>query len=213
MKAKRFFENQEWASANAMYLLMMEEKPQVVSTYAGAVVADIMIGDTIQALDMIPRSMTYQIPLDSLLSDIKTISFSIGRGDLYEHYLLKMKTTYTWLSRVADNYLMQYYAFRQNGPELVKYARTMLAGLPDNLNFLRMLAYGLLLSGDSEGAEKTWLKTNDLYPDNLDTVLDLANFYDSLGRKREALEWMLRANDMHSSPYIRSRIATLEEIN
>lgn len=208
-KAERFFANEEWASANAMYMLMLDQRPDRVSTYAHAVVADIMAGDTLQALDLIPRSMSYQVPLETLLSDVRNISFSLGRGDLYENYLLKIKTTFTWFSRVADNYLMQYYALRQNGPELVKYARMMLEGLPDNLNFLRMLASGLMLSGDTSGAEETWLKAASLYPDNYDTVLDLANLYDVCGNRPEALKWMEKAERLRPTPYVSERIAAL----
>lgn len=211
-KAQRFFDNSEWSSANAMYLLMLEQNPRDVNSYAGAAVSDIMAGDTIQALNLIPVAMDNEVSVDSLLSGVKTLSFSIGHGDLYENYLLGIKKNYPWFSRVADNYLMQYYSFRQNGPELVRYARTMLDGLPDNLNFLRMLAYGLLLTGDNEGAAKIWNKIATLYPDNYDTVLDLANFYDASGERMSALKWMKRADEMHPTPYVKSRISALSEL-
>ncbi len=208
-KAVRFFDNGEWASANAMYLLMLEQQPRRVSTYGNAVVADIMAGDTAQALAMVPRAMSYEVPLDTLLHHVRQTSFSIGRGDLYEHFLLDIKGAYPWLSRVADNYLMQYYAFRQNGPELIKYAETMLAGLPDNLGFLRMLAHGRMLDGDSTGAETAWLRAVALYPRDYDTVLDLANYFDASGDRVAALKWMERAATLRSTPYVEARIAAL----
>ena len=210
-KAQRFFDNEEWASANAMYLLMLEEEPRQVSTYAKSAVSNIMIGDTVQALSMVTRSMKFEVPLDSLLAGIRAVSFSIGRGDLYEHYLLKIKTTYPWFSRVADNYLMQYYAFRQNGPELIEYAETMLEGLPGNRNFLRMLAYGQLISGNNSGALETWHRVMFLYPEDYDTILDLANFYDATGEKYDALKWMLRAETIHPTPYVSTRISELRK--
>lgn len=210
-KAARFFDNQEWASANAMYLLMLEQQPHRADTYGKAVVAEIMAGDTVQALDMVPRSMSFEVPVDSLLAEVKRVSFSIGHGNLYEHYLMGIRKTYPWFGRVADNYLMQYYAFRQNGPELIRYANTMLQGLPDNLNFMRMLAYGLLLDGDTEGAVNTWLKVAELYPDNYDTVLDLANCYEAQGKRAEALAWMRRAYEMHPTPYVGAMVDTLSD--
>lgn len=208
-KAARFFANEEWASANAMYLLMLDEKPRVASTYAKAVVVDIMAGDTLQALDMIPKSMEYQISIDSVLTDVKNISFSIGQSNLYEKFLLKIKKTYPWLARVADNYLMKYYSFRQNGPELIAYANTMLAGLPDNKTFLRMLAKGKLLDGQTREAVEIWQRIDNLYPNDYETILDLANCYDALGDKSEALKWMERARQIYPTPYVESRIATL----
>lgn len=212
-KAKRFFENEEWASANAMYLLMLEQEPGCSQTYARAIVADIMAGDTVQALEMITASMSYEVPFDSLLSEVRATSFSIGHGDLYCNFLLKIKDTYPWLNRVADNYLMQYYDFRQNGPELIKYARTMLAGLPDDLDFMRMLAHGLLLTGHTDEAVEQWHNIVSLYPENYDTVLDLANFYDATCDTSQALEWMRRANHLHPTPYVASRINALSGKN
>lgn len=208
-KAARYFDNGEWANANAMYVLMMEKEPHEVSTYAHAAVVQVMMGDTVRALDLLPRSMSYEVPVDSFFTDLRDTSFSIGHGELYCNYLIGVKKTYPWFSRIADNYLMRYYAFRQNGPELIKYAKTMLAGMPNNRDFLRMLAHGCLLTGDTKGAIDAWLKTVELYPDDYDTVLDLANCYDAEGNKDAALKWMLRASELRTTPYVTARISAL----
>lgn len=205
-KATRFFDNQEWASANAMYILMLEKQPDSVSVYAHAVVANIMAGDTLQALDMTQRSLGRQIPIENLLTDVRDISFNIGNGKLYEEYLLKIKQHFPWFSRIADNYLMEYYAFRQNSPKLIEYACTMLEGLPDDLRFLRMLAYGMLLDGKTEQAIQIWLKTALKYPQNYDTTLDLANCYKAMGNASEALKWYKKAYSLHPTPYVASMI-------
>lgn len=208
-KAERFFANEEWASANAMYLLMLDQKPHVTSTYAHSIVAYYMIGDTLQAVEMLPRALSFHVPADILLRDIRKVSFSQGRGDLYEDLLKRVQQTFPWFSRIADNYLMQYYAFRQNGPELIRYAVTMLEGLPDNRNFLRMLASGQILTGYTSEALKTWHRVVELYPDDYDTVLDIANCYDALGDKTATLTWMQRASDLLPTPYVTSKIAEL----
>lgn len=210
-KAGRFFDYKEWASASAMYLLMLDQQPRVADTYARAVVSNIMNGDTVQALDMVPRAMSYQIPIDSVLVKVRDVSFSIGRGNLYEKYLLDIKSKYSWLSRVADNYLMKYYALRQNGPELIRYAKIMLNGLPDDRNFLRMLAHGQLLDGQTDNAISTWYRVVSLYPDDYETILDLANCYDALGNRNETLTWMRRAENLRSTPYVTARIAALSQ--
>lgn len=211
-KAERFFANEEWTSAHAMYLLMLERQPSEVSTYSHAIVADIMAGDTVGAVEMLPRAMSYEISFDTLLTDVRTTSFSIGRGDLYENYLLEIKNTYPWLNRVADNYLMQYYAFRQNGPELVRYATTMLNGLPENVTFMRMLAHGFLLTGRTDDAKDVWLKIVSLYPDDYDTVVDLANYYDTVGDRESALDWMRRVYGLRPTPYVERRIDALSAV-
>lgn len=208
-KASRFFANEEWSSANAMYILMLEQHPRETDTYARAIVSYYMSGDTVRAVNILPAALSFRVPADSLLTEVRNISFGLGRGDLYENYLMRLQESFPWFSRVADNYLMQYYAFRQNGPELIRYAHTMLAGLPDNRNFLRMLATGLLLVGDTQGALEAWRRVVGLYPDDYDTILDLANCYDAMNNRGEALEWMRRAYALKPTPYVGSRIDAL----
>lgn len=208
-RSRMFFDNSEWTSAKAMYILMLEEKPEVADTYGRAVVCYTLSGDTIGAVDLLTQAMKHEIPLDTVLANVRDAGFSIGRGDLYCDYLYAVKANCPWLSRPIDNHLMRYYAFRQNGAELVHYAQIMLAGLPDNTEFLRMLAQGLLLQGDADGAIDAWKRVIALHPDNYDTVLDLANCYDALGRRDDALHWMQRALELRPTPYVRNSIDRL----
>lgn len=210
-KARRFFDNAEWPSACAMYILMLEQRPEVTSTYADAIVANIMAGDTVSALDLVPRSMNNSVSLDTLLTDVRSRSFSIGNGKLYEHFLVETKDHYPWLGRIVDNYLMKYYDFRQNGPMLIFYARKMLEGLPDDVDFMRMLARGLLLNGQTSEAVSTWTHILELHPDNYDTLLDLGNYYDTAGLYDKALELLSRADRIHPTPYVTGRINEIQK--
>lgn len=210
-KAKMFFDNKEWASANAMYLLMMDQKPTQTPTYAKSVVVNIMMGDTVQAVNLLPRALDNEISIDSLLHEVRNVSFSLGKGNLYENYLLQIRKNYPWFSRVADNYLMKYYSFRQNGPELIRYAAMMLKGLPDNIVFMRMLAKGYMLTGNTAEALSEWLRIVEIHPDNYETILDLANFYDSQGYEHDALKWMKKAYELRPSPYIGARLNALSQ--
>ena len=205
-KAERFFANAEWPSACAMYILMLEERPECPTTYSAAVVANTMAGDTVQALALVPRAMSHGIAVDSLLSGVRSRSFSIGRGDIYEHFLLDIKSHYPWLARVADNCLMQYYAFRQNGPMLIRYARLMLDGMPENRRFKRMLARGLMLDGRTTEAVATWTDIIGAHPDDYDTLLDLGNYYDATGDANRAVHYLTRAEDIRPTPYVARRI-------
>lgn len=209
-KAKRFFDNAEWESACAMYILMLEQYPNRPSTYASAIVANTMAGDTLRALDMVPRAMSYGIPVDSLITGVRTRSFDISRGGLYEHFLTGLKDRYPWLTRVVDNYLMHYYAFRQNGPMIVRYANLMLAGMPDSLTFRRMLAYGLMLDGRTTEAVATWTDIIDRWPEDYDTLLDLGNYYDGAGNTDRAIHYLMRAEDIRPTPYVSNRITDLQ---
>ncbi|MDE6396885.1 MAG: hypothetical protein K2K84_06415 [Muribaculaceae bacterium] len=206
-KASLFFSNAEWRNANAMYVLMLEQRPDDRAVYSRAIVSNIMAGDTARALKLIPLAMSNLIPIDTVLTEVQQTSFSIGRGELYEHFLLKTRETYPWYSRVVNNYLLAYYDFRSNGPELVRYASMMLEGLPSDLRLLRLLARGQMLSGRTDSAVKTWNRIIDLYPDNYDTLLDLANFYAVSDDPDTALTWFRRADAIRSTPYVSAYIA------
>lgn len=201
-KAARFFENAEWPNANAMYVLMLDQRPQDRNIYSAAIVSNIMAGDTARALDLIPRALSNLIPIDTVLTEVQRTSFSIGRGDLYENFLLKTRSEYPWYSRVINNYLLNYYDFRDNGPELVKYATIMLGGLPNDRRFLRLLARGQLLSGHILQAVETWHKIATFYPTDYDNLLDLANYYATVGDTSNAVEWFRRADAIRSTPYV-----------
>ena len=206
-KASLFFSNSEWRNANAMYVLMLEQRPHDRGTYSHAIVSNIMAGDTARALGLITLAMSNRIPIDTVLTEVRQTSFSIGRGELYEHFLLKTRSAYPWYSRVVNNYLLEYYDFRSNGPELVRYSTMMLEGLPSDLRLLRLLARGQMLSGLTDNAVNTWLKIIDLYPHNYDTLLDLANFYAVSGNPDSALTWFRRADAIRSTPYVSDYIA------
>ena len=206
-KASLFFSNAEWRNANAMYVLMLELKPGDRAIYPRAIVSNILAGDTARALDMIPRAMSNLIPIDTVLTEVRQTSFSIGHADLYEQFLLKTRETYPWYSRVINNYLLAYYDFRSNGPELMKYATMMLNGLPTDLRLMRFLARGQMLSGLTDDAVNTWLRIIDLHPDNYDTLLDLANFYAVTDNPESALTWFRRADAIRPTPYVSSYIA------
>lgn len=208
-KAERFFANAEWPSACAMYILMLEERPDCSSTYSAAVVANTMAGDTAQAIALVPRAMSHGVAFDSLLSGVRDRCFSIGHGDIYEHFLMDIKGHYPWLARVSDNYLMQYYDFRQNGPMLIRYARLMLDGMPENRRFKRMLARGLMLDGRTTEAVATWTDIVEAHPDDYDTLLDLGNYYDATGDAGRAVHYLTRAEDIRPTPYVARRIADL----
>lgn len=206
-KAALFFSNAEWRNANAMYVLMLEQRPGDRAVYPHAIVSNIMAGDTVRALSLIPQAMNNLIPIDTVLTEVQQTSFSIGRGELYEQFLLKSRETYPWYSRVINNYLLAYYDFRSNGPELVKYAGMMLAGLPSDLRLMRLLARGQMLSGETADAVKTWHQIIDLYPENYDTILNLANYYAVSGDTNSALTWFRRADSIRSTPYVSAYIA------
>ncbi len=205
-KARNYAADEEWASANAMYLLMTDIRPKLADNYGGAIVTATLAGDTITAMNMVERSQTNLVPIDSLFASIETHAFTLGRSSLYEILLYRIKARFPWLERVADRELLNYYIFRNNGKEITRYALSMLEGLPDSIRFLRLLAKGYMLSGQSREAIDVWQRILAIDPDNYDTLIDLGNYYAGERQYDLARPYLENAYRLMPTPYVASML-------
>ncbi len=219
LKASRFIDQKEWASAAAMLDLMLEDNPADASVYGRAIVVADIREDSVGALRLVDRAMEFHVPFDSVFSSVKKESFRLGRSDLYERFLLSVTVHQPWLSRAIDGYLTDYYAFRRNGPEMIKYSSRMLKGLPDNVGFLKILAQGYLLTGQTRDAVDTYRHINAVAPDDYETLLYLGNYYfDQSSQNRSVKEYralaatyLSRAAAIRQTPYVGRKLRELEK--
>ncbi len=174
-KAARFFRHREWASASAMYELMLEQAPDVADTYSHAIIAASMRADTTDEMRLLGQAMQHSIPFDSVMSGVRKIALMSGNIDTYEHFLLNAQKSHPWLERAIDRFLLDYYCFRADGQKMVRYSRLLLHGLPDNEAFLSTLAQGQLLEGNVDSAMTTYRNILSLNPDNYEALLYIGN--------------------------------------
>ena len=106
-RAERYFKYKEWSSALAMYLLMLDERPDEVEPYYKAIVAGAMNNDSITQIDMLERTQQRGISLDSLFNGVRSVSFSIGEAGAYNNFLLLVKKHQPWLNRRINIYLLR----------------------------------------------------------------------------------------------------------
>lgn len=205
-KAARFFDNSEWLNANAMYLLMLDERPLEVSTYSHAIVSNIMAGDTISMGNLLEQSMQNNVPFDSLLNSVQQVSLQLGSSDLYEHVLLTSRQRFSWLTRGINAYLLKYYDFRNNAPEIIRYAKLMLAGMPDDVTFQRQLARGYMLNNQPEYALEVWFNILEKNPEEYDTLIDIASYYELTDEHSRAVTYWQRAYKLRETPYVKSKL-------
>jgi tetratricopeptide (TPR) repeat protein len=203
-KAQRYLDEGEYPNASALYTLLIDKNPKQSSYYGSAIVANYMQrdNDTIAALAVFDRAMKVGIPIDTLFNTVREVSFAQGQSSLYEDFLIDVRAKNPWLGRVIDVSLMNYYEFRGNGPQIIRYSQIMLEGLPDDVRFLRSLANGYMLSGDTPNALSTWLHIIDIYPDNYLTLLDLGNYYRIVGNNTESVAYLTRAYAIRQTPYV-----------
>jgi tetratricopeptide (TPR) repeat protein len=206
-KANRFFENREWLNANAMYWLMLDQRPREVSTYSHAIVSNIMAGDTVSMATLLEQSMTNNVPFDSLLFSVQNVSMQVGSSDLYEKVLLTSRQHFNWLARGIDAYLLKYYDFRNNGPKIIEYAKIMLNGMPESIEFKRLLARGYSLNNEMELAAQTWKSILQINPYEYDTLVDLGNYYEVIGQHATACSFLTRAYAIRKTPYLKSLLS------
>lgn len=208
-KARLFYDNAEWQNASAMYMRMLGTRMHDASLYGHAIVTRAMLGDSVQTMTLLERSMAANVPTDSVLMAVKRLSIAAGRSDLYADILLDAKDHFTWLSRSINGYLLRYYDWRNNGPELVRYATIMLDGRPGDLAFTRQLARGEMLCGHTARALQLWRELLNQHPDDVPTLLDLGNCLLADGHPDEALPYLKRANSLRPTPYLAATIKSI----
>lgn len=217
-KAQRFYGQKEWASATAMYWLMLEEKPDNPDTYSHAIISAAMQSDTTAQLALMEKAMQHHVPFDSIFTAVERESFSVGQGKLYENFMKHIKEAQPWLSRNIDGYLLRYYTFRKDADRMVEYSNIMLDGMPDDTGYLTTLAQGYMLGNKPHEAMSTYRRILFLEPDNYNALLELGNYNLILFRqtgnetyRKEALSMMRRAEALRPTPYITSVITGLED--
>lgn len=211
-KAERAFDHAEWASASALYDLMLEEKPAVPDTYGQAIVANAMRGDRAAEMRLMQKALDNHIPFDSVFSRVSQWSFHLGKTHLYEEFLKETRQEHPWMKRAIDVYLLRYYTFRRNGELMVEYSNMMLSGASDNAALLNNLAEGYMLMGDEKRGIETYMRVLDVDPWNLHALLSLGNLHamkKDMYSAVKAVEYLEKAYSIHPTPYV---AATLERL-
>ncbi len=211
-KAERAFGHAEWASASALYDLMLEEKPAVPDTYGQAIVANAMRGDRAAEMRLMQKALDNHIPFDSVFSRVSQWSFHLGKTHLYEEFLKETRQEHPWMKRAIDGHLLKYYTFRRNGELMVEYSNIMLSGASDNAALLNNLAEGYMLMGDEKRGIETYMRVLDVAPGNLHALLSLGNLYAMKGDRDsavKAVEYLEKAYSIRPTPYV---AATLERL-
>lgn len=206
-KAARFFEHGEWLNAQAMYTLMLDRRPTDADVYAHAIVANAMESDTAGVMRLLEQSMMHNVPIDSLLHKVGYVGTTADAPQMYENLLHAVADHFPWLRRSMNLHLLEYYNFRDNGAEMVRYANMMLAGMPDNPRFNAILARGYMLTGDYDRAVQTWQKMLELAPESYDVLLDIGNYYVAADDPAAARPYLERAQAIRPTPYVAALLA------
>lgn len=174
-RAARAFDAREWASAEAMYLVISDAEPEAVRPYARIIVSNVMRGDSTATLPAVERALNAHVAIDSLLDEIRNQALEANAGDIYPQELNRIAAGLPYLRRPIDARLLDYALFRSDPDGIIRYATALLKGLPNSTLYLNKLAYGYMLRGDMEQAAATWRRVLEIDPDNTEARLYLEN--------------------------------------
>lgn len=208
-KARRFYADADWAGASAMYSLLIDERPDDAELYAHAIVADGMRGDSLAQMTLMRGAIAHHVPFDSVFSAVESCSFAQGRADIYEKFLLTLRRSEPWLQRAVDSRLLQYYALRRYPAETERYAGIMLRGLPDNEDYLYLLAGAYVTAGEMDKADEVYRRIVSLNPRAYVALLYLGNRAADTGHKTAAIDYLRQAAAIKATPYVDARLAAL----
>lgn len=209
-KAERFYQQQEWASASAMYQLMIDRNPDVADVYAHAIVAAGMRKENRQQQQLLEKAIERHLPFDSIFGKVRELSFSLGNAPVYENFLMESRVTLPWAARNINARLLDYYMYRGNAPLAIEFARKMLEGMPDNQTFLVALAKAYMMAGEFDKAKAELRNTLKINPSSLPALLNLGNILLAEGNRPEALPLLKRAYSLSPTPHLATTIAALE---
>lgn len=222
-KAERFIQFQEWRNANAMYLLMLDNRNDDFGSYSRAIVTSGLIGDRQSQLDLLERTQKAGIPLDSIFSQVRVFSFDIGEYQEYERFLKLVKHTHSWLARPINMRLLKYYDFRNDAPNMVSIGQELLVATPNEVNYLGVVARGFVLMGDFENGADVYERILSIDDKNYEALIAMGNYFYVMWKaaegtrsqlsdnKQKSLEYFHRADKVHSTPYVTSVINELSE--
>ncbi len=214
-KAERAYAYGEWASASALYGLMIDERPTDTRLYGRAIVSASMRDKPLEEVELLRRAISAHVAFDSVFASVRRESFAIGQSDLYENFLKEVKAAEPWLKRTVNGYLLDYYVYRRNAQGMISYADELLKAVPDNERFLYILAQGYLLDGRNEEAVGVWKRILGVNSESYDALLFLGNYYADISSSEEpesisrARGYLSRAQALKPTPYVAERIRNL----
>lgn len=207
-RASRAFAAGEWASAQALYMRVSDDTPVEALPYGRIIFAGLMRGDTTVTAPAVERALANHVPLDSVLSVLENEALAHADGNLYVAELHRIGRQMPYLRRPVDARLLKYYTFRSDAPMMIRYAQALLRGLPYSPHYLNILAKAYLIDGDIDAAIATWKRTVAVDSGNLEALVGLGNaLYEQ--EPSAALEYLEKAQEIHPTPYLTSRIASL----
>ncbi|MDE6277591.1 MAG: hypothetical protein K2M06_05735 [Muribaculaceae bacterium] len=210
-KAARAYSNREWASATALYGVFCDRSPGHPEAYARRVVASEIISDTISSVDAIEEALNAEVEPAAFFDLIRSEAFAAARPMLVPQVLMRAKARMPWMGRPIDAALLRFYSFRNDAEATQKYAESLLNGLPDDTEYLSMLAGSLLAQGKDREAVEIYERILQKDPQNFDALIILGNYSIDEGQTDKGLQYLRKALQIKPTPALRKSIESISK--
>lgn len=210
-KARRAFENSEWASAAALYGLVCDRTPGNTEAYARRIVASEIIADTAATVAVIEEALNDETEVAALFHSIRTNALAAGKPHAFTAVLDRTRKKLPWLARPCDAALLEYYKFRNNPAATEAYAKKLLAGLPDDIGYLSTLAGSYIMQGKDSEALGVYRRILDIDPAHFDTLVALGSYWLEAGDRERARKYLTRAAEIRPTPALKQTLQELKQ--
>ncbi len=219
-KASRLFDQKEWASAEAMYTLLIDRVPDRAAYYGRAVVSASMreiaspsfkTQNAAFQKSLLTKALKSRVVIDSLFKAVEQSAFELGHAGIYETFMERAAENEPWLSRKISSMMLSYFTFRRNGEAMVEYSTRLLETTPDSENLLLSRAEGLMLIGCEDEAREAFAGALRVNPSSVKALLYLGEMALDRGNDAEALDYLSRANSLAPTPRLAATISLLSQ--
>ena len=176
-RANDHYDHAEWSEVISITDRMVRIRPSDVAPYSAALVAAQFLNDIPTENRYLELSQYNRIPIDTLLQSVYERTRLMHNAAIYEGILLNLKTHNSWLAKVFNHYLLDYYAFAHKTDQTIAIADELLHVTPENIRYKKIKADALFYQGDHKPAVAIYENILSANPDDYDALTFLGIYY------------------------------------
>lgn len=180
-KAANHYENRAWRESLAIYDLMLDMKPRVTDVYIQAILASSLLEDNSSVMKYVEGSEKNGIPLEDIFKGVDAKARRMSNSGIYENMLRLIKEKQPWFSKLVNNYLLNFYQFRNDASKTLIIADELLVSSPDNVEYLKAKANAFFILGNDSSAITIYKNILTVEATDFDAASFLGNFYAQQG--------------------------------
>ena len=183
-RANDHYNHAEWSEVIAITDKMIRIRPFDVNPYSTALVAAQFLDDADTENRYLEQSQRNRVPIDTLLQSVYHKTKLLHNAKAYEAILLNLKKNNSWLAKVFNHYLLEYYVFARQTEKTIAIADELLHITPDNIRYTKIKANALFYQGDEKPAVTLYEKVLETDSTDYEALTFLSAYYGQNARMK-----------------------------